>query len=250
MAAIFYSGTKNASSWAMRAWLALRAAHVEFDERVVDIRRPQRFSNLAEIGRFSPPAMVPVFVIDAEVIFDSLAIMEYASDRAGGKLLPSDPVRRAQARSIVAWQHSGLSNICARISFESAFYPFKRALTQAEIAESARVFAWLEKLLRAGGRPFLFGEVSLADFALVPLVVRLTRHSLDLASWPEAELWAKTLLRHTLVGEWLADADTLPHIWDDSYLVPEFPIDLAPSPADTLRERDEPPFPRPQGRSS
>lgn len=29
---ILYSGTRNASSWAMRAWLALREADIEFVE--------------------------------------------------------------------------------------------------------------------------------------------------------------------------------------------------------------------------
>src|SRR4051812_20747387 len=105
----FYSGTKNASSWAMRAWLALREAGLEFDEEVVDIRRPQRFASLERIGRISPPAAVPVLIVDDVAIFDSLAIMEYANDRCGGRLLPADPVRRARARSVVAWQHSGLS---------------------------------------------------------------------------------------------------------------------------------------------
>ena len=50
MKPFLYSGTKNASSWAMRAWLALREAGIDFDEEVVDIRRPQRFANLERIG--------------------------------------------------------------------------------------------------------------------------------------------------------------------------------------------------------
>src|SRR5204862_7233394 len=103
-----YLGTKNASSWALRAWLALKASGITFDETVVDIRRPQRFENLANIGVFAPPCSVPVLVVDDHVIFDSLAIMEYANDIAGGTLLPADPLDRAAARSIVAWQHAGL----------------------------------------------------------------------------------------------------------------------------------------------
>ena len=84
-----YSGTRNASSWAFRAWLALREAGVQFDEEVVDIRRPQRLGNLARIGAFSPPAAVPVLVHGDTVIFDSLAIMEYANELGGGTLLPA-----------------------------------------------------------------------------------------------------------------------------------------------------------------
>lgn len=225
--AIFYSGTKNASSWAMRAWLALRAAGFEFEEKVVDIRRPQRFANLELIGRFSPPAMVPVLQVGARVIFDSLAIMEFANDVSDGQLLPRDPLTRAQARSIVAWQHSGLSNICSRISFESAFYPFKRALTSREAAECDRFFNHLHHALQRSGRPFLFGPVSLADFALAPAVVRLTRHQIDLSRWPKVDDWTRNLLNHPLVAEWMTEADKLPHIWFDDYLDPAEPLATA-----------------------
>ena len=99
---ILYSGTRNASSWAMRAWLALREAGVDFDEVVVDIRRPQRYANLARIGRISPPAAVPVLDTGQGVIYDSSAIMEYANDACGGGLLPADPLARAQARAGLA----------------------------------------------------------------------------------------------------------------------------------------------------
>src|SRR3546814_11534649 len=80
----------------MRAWLALREAGVVFEEEVVDIRRPQRFANLDRIGAFSPPAMVPALVVDQTVIFDSVAIMEYANEVADGVLLPEDRAARAR----------------------------------------------------------------------------------------------------------------------------------------------------------
>jgi glutathione S-transferase len=216
--AILYSGTKNASSWAMRAWLALRAAGFDFHEQEVDIRRPQRFENLQLLGLFSPPAMVPVLVVEEDVIFDSLAIMEFANDSCGGRLLPADPIRRAQARSLMAWQHSGLSGICSKISFESAFYPCKRALTPDENAQCVRLFKPLEKLLKRSRGPYLFGSLSLADLSLVPAVVRLTRHNVDLDAWPYVGIWCDALLEHPLVVEWMRDADQLPHIWFDDYL--------------------------------
>lgn len=227
---ILYSGTRNASSWAMRAWLALREAGIDFTEKIVDIRRPQRFANLAKIGTFSPPAMVPVLVDGETVIFDSLAIMEYASDVAGGALLPAEPRTRAQARALMAWQHSGMSNICARISFESAFYPLKRPLSDTERAQCRPLFDHLENILEMSGGPFLFGWISLADLILVPSVVRLARHDLDLAPWPHAKTWAAALIERPAVAEWIMDADRLPHIWFDDYLTPvDGPATLKPN---------------------
>ena len=215
-----YSGTRNASSWAMRAWLSLREAGVEFEEETVDIRRPHRFPNLARIGRFSPPAMVPVLVIGDAVIFDSLAIMEYANEATGGELLPASLVDRARARSLMAWQHAGLSNICSRISFESAFYPIKRSLSQTELSECTRLIAPLEKCLERSGGPFLFGDLSLADLILVPTVLRLTSHALDLSQSPRCKRWSRGLLGLASVKEWLEEARAEPHIWFDDYLHP------------------------------
>ncbi|MEP1208148.1 MAG: glutathione S-transferase family protein [Rhizobiaceae bacterium] len=217
---IFYSGTKNASSWAMRAWLALREAEFDFEEIVIDIRRPQRFNNLARIGEFSPPAAVPVLDTGHTVIFDSNAIMEFANDLCGGRLLPDDMQLRARARSLMAWQHAGLSHICRRISFESSFYPQKRQLTGQEQAECLPLFACFEECLTTSGGPYLFGEVSLADFVHTPGVFRLTRHGANLSDWPKTKAWTRTIKAHPLVVEWMDEADQLPHIWFDDYLTP------------------------------
>jgi glutathione S-transferase len=221
MARLLYSGTRNASSWALRAWLALKEAGVAFDEEVVDIRRPQRFANLDRIRAFSPPGAVPVLVDADTVIFDSLAIMEYASELGGGRLLPADPRERAHARSLLAWQHAGLSGLCPRLSFESAFYPDRRSMSEDERAGAARIFdAWEAELARSGG-PWLCGDLSLADLAFVPTVVRLHAHlpgsGLDLARWPLAVAWMDRVLARDSVREWMRQARAQPPVLLDDY---------------------------------
>lgn len=221
---LLYSGTKNASSWAMRAWLALREAQVEFEEVVVDIRRPARFVNLRSISCLSPSATVPLLLVGDTVLFDSLAIMEFANDRCGGALLPHDLLKRAQARSLVAWQHAGLSRICSLVSFESAFYPLKRVLTRQEQREAERLFDHAEQLLAASGGPFLFGALSLADLALTPTLIRLVRHNVDLERHPLAQQWAERVFALPSVRDWMAVANELPHIWFDEYLNGDVPL--------------------------
>lgn len=219
MKLVLYSGTKNASSWAMRAWLALKEQGLDFEEHVVDIRRPQRFKNLAAIATFSPPSAVPVLLVDDEVIFDSLAIMELASELGSQPLLPQELIERARARSMLAWQHSGLSNICQRLSFESAFYPEKRTLSEAEKIEIAFLFdVWEKQLCRSTG-PYLFGALSLVDLNFVPAVLRLFRHDPDLTTFPLVAKWGKQLLQRASVREWLSEADSLEHVWYDDYLL-------------------------------
>jgi len=214
---ILYSGTKNASSWAFRAWLALKEAGIGFDEEIVDIRRPQRIANLERVRGFSPPGAVPVLVDGGTVIFDSLAIMEYASELARGALLPAEARERAHVRSLLAWQHAGLSGLCPRLSFESAFYPDRRAMTAEERADAARIFeVWEAELARSGG-PCLAGALSLADLAFVPTVVRLQAHAPDMALWPRAAAWMETLLARAPVREWMDEARTLPPVLLDGY---------------------------------
>lgn len=209
---ILYSGTRNASSWALRAWLGLREAGVSFEEVIVDIRVPQRFDNLAAIARFSPPGAVPVLVDDGVVIYDSLAIMEYANELGHGKLLPSGVRARAHCRSLLAWQHSGLSNICPRLSFEASFYAEKRAMTPEEQAGAARLFAVWERELDDSGGPFLTGRLSLADLAFVPTIQRLSTHMPSLDTWPRARRWVSRMLALDSVSQWLEEAYALPEV--------------------------------------
>lgn len=160
---------------------------------------------------------MPVLVDGEVVIYDSLAIMEYANELAGGTLLPADVRQRAHTRSLVAWQHAGLSNLCPRLSFESAFYPDKRAMTAQEVADAARILTvWEHELGRSGG-PWLMGELSLADLAFVPTVVRLTSHNPVLQQWPLAAGWTQRLLGRASVREWMDEAGTLPVVRLDDY---------------------------------
>jgi glutathione S-transferase len=217
MSRILYSGTKNASSWAFRAWLALREQGIEFEEHVVDIRKPQRLDNLARIGEFSPPCAVPVLVDGDTVVYDSLAIMEYANDLGDGSLLPADIKLRAQTRSLVAWQHSGLSNLCPRLSFESSFYADRRAMSSDEVADTKRLFDVLEMTIQRRGGPFLVGALSLADLAFVPTVIRIMSHGPNSDAWPLAQAWYKLLLARDSVQEWMQDAMSLPPVLLDGY---------------------------------
>lgn len=212
MSRILYSGTKNASSWAFRAWLALREQGIAFEERVVDIRKPQRFDNLARIAEFSPPGAVPVLVDDGVVIYDSLAIMEYANDLGDGSLLPTDVKLRAQARSLLAWQHSGLSNLCPRLSFESAFHPDRRPLSTDEATDAGRLFDVLEAALRRNDGLFLVGSLSLADLAFVPTMIRILSRGPDTDLWPSTQEWHKRLLSRETVQEWMQEAIRLPPV--------------------------------------
>lgn len=206
MSRILYSGNRNASSWAFRAWLALKEQNIPFTEKIIDIRRPQRWKNLEEIGAFSPPAQVPVLEDDGVVIFDSLAIMEYASELGGSSLLPIDIKTRAQARALMAWQHSTFGRVCSNLFFEAAFYPDKKPLSIDEINVIERVYDIWETSIQAHKGIYLVCDYSLADIAFVPSVIRLTSHYFPDARWPGVLNWTNTLLARKHVKTWLDEA--------------------------------------------
>ena len=217
MARTLYSGNRNASSWAFRAWLALKEQNIDFDEIIIDIKRPQRWSNLSEIGKFSPPAAVPVLVDDESVIYDSSAIMEYANELGDGKLLPKDLKLRAQARALVAWQHSTFGKICPCLSFESAFYKDKKQLTANEITSTEWVYSLWEAHLTKSDGPYLVGQFSLADIALLPSLLRLQAHHAVADKFPRTRAWMQRLIARPHVQEWLTDAYALEPIYCEGY---------------------------------
>lgn len=217
MTRVLYSGNRNASSWAFRAWLALKEQNISFKEIIVDIRRPQRWGNLAEIGNFSPPASVPVLDDDGFIIFDSSAIMEYASELGENALLPEDIKARAKARSLVAWQHSTFGRICPCLFFESSFYLDKKALSCDEVAAIESVYAiWEDSIIQFKGE-YLVGNYSLADIMFLPSVIRLTSHYQPDERWPNVQNWSKILLARPFVKEWLDEAYQLEPIYLPGY---------------------------------
>ncbi|WP_199611495.1 glutathione S-transferase family protein [Flocculibacter collagenilyticus] len=214
---VLYSGNRNASSWAFRAWLALKEQNIAFKEIIIDIRRPQRWKNLAEIGEFSPPAAVPVLNDDGFIIFDSNAIMEYASELGANSLLPLDIKARAKARSLVAWQHSTFGRICPCLYFESAFYPDKKSLSADEIQAIEKVYSiWEDSISQFSGE-YLVGDYSLADIMFVPSVIRLTSHFQPDERWPNVQHWVNILLERPFIKEWLDDAYQLEPIYLPGY---------------------------------
>lgn len=203
---ILYTGNRNASSWAFRAWLALKEVNIEFKEELIDIRRPQRWDNLQRIGEFSPPAAVPVLDDKGFIIWDSMAIMEYANDLSNGALLPQNLQHRAKARAFMSWQHSTFSRVCPALSFESSFYPDKKVLSSVEIQDIHWVYDLWEKTLNEFGGDYLVGSYSLADIMLLPSVLRFTSHLSVNKNWPLTQAWSQRLLNRPLVKAWLDEA--------------------------------------------
>lgn len=207
---VLYIGNKNISSWSLRAWLALREKGVDFEERVVDLRAPDRAKVLAEI---SPSGRVPVLYDGDLVVHDSLAIMEYVDDGFDGPhLMPSNPRERARARTLLAWMHAGFTALRRGMPFEGTFHSHPVAADDEALRDAARAAeAWERELTRSDG-PYLLGPLTLADLTFVPVLRRLRAHGFPLERYPRAAVWAIELMARPSVREWMSAAEALPPV--------------------------------------
>lgn len=217
MSRVLYSGNRNASSWAFRAWLSLKEQGIPFKEVIIDIRRPQRWDNLNKIGAFSPPSAVPVLDDNGFIIYDSMAIMEYANEIGNNSLLPVDTKARARARSLASWQHSTFGRICPCLFFEAAFYPEKKALSTDEIKTIENIYSIWEQSITEFEGSYLVGNYSLADIMFLPSVIRFTSHFMPDERWPNVQKWLDLLLNRPYVKEWLDEAYNLEPIYLPGY---------------------------------
>jgi len=196
-------GNKNYSSWSLRAWLVLREAAIEFDERRIVLDEPDSAEELEALGAAK---RVPVLKIGDETVWDSLAIAETVAERWPDRgLWPADPQRRAHARAISAEMHSGFAALREQMPMNCRAMGRKVALTDELSADIDRVIAiWSDCRTRYGG-DWLFGEFSVADAMYAPVALRLRTYGINL---PEsASHYPRRLLQSASMQEWLAAAE-------------------------------------------
>lgn len=88
-------GNKTYSSWSLRPWLAMKAKGLAFKEDVLPLFTPDFRRRITKI---SPAGRVPVLLDGAIIVWDSLAIIEYLSDRhPAARFWPAEAAARAHA---------------------------------------------------------------------------------------------------------------------------------------------------------
>jgi glutathione S-transferase len=177
MTTTLYVGNKNYSSWSMRPWLALTWAGIPFEERVIQLGGPgYGQSKIPEVLAVSPSGQVPALRADGITIWDSLAIAEWAAERAPeARLWPVDLGARAICRAVVCEMHSGFSAMRRDLAMNVRRRTTPRAWPEDTLADLARVeqlWATTRERYGAGG-PFLFGARTIADAYYAPVATRL-----------------------------------------------------------------------------
>lgn len=202
-------GTRNWSSWSLRAWLALKVPNIPFVEVTVPLRQPD---SADAIKKISPSARVPLLRMSDgnsdSIVFDSLAICETIAERHPDALLwPGDPEMRGLARSYSAEMHSGF------LAFREALpMDFARTLPTPDLDEEVRgqirriQQAWEFALSRYGEQgDFLFGRFSIADCMYAPIVSRFLTYNIPMSN--ELRAYATRMMALPAMQEWHSESN-------------------------------------------
>lgn len=196
-------GNKNYSSWSLRPWILLKHLGLPFDERLIPLNTAEFARDIATI---SPTRRVPVLQHGQLLLWDSLAICEYACELAG-RGWPAERDARAVARAVCAEMHAGFSILRSQWPMNARAIGRRTASNPERSADIARIedlWAGCRRSFGAGG-PWLFGEYSVADAMYAPVVLRLRTYGAHLR--PSSAEYSATVLADAHMRDWLSAAE-------------------------------------------
>lgn len=198
MKPVLVIGNKNYSSWSLRPWLAL--AEVDFDE----VRLPLDTDEFrTRIGDYSPSGKVPVLRHDGNVVWESLAICEYAAETwPQAAQWPTSVPARAYARAACSQMHAGLGALRSELPmnirrhFDS--YPLSAAVRD-DVEQVCALWRGCRVLADSDG-PFLFGAFTITDAMFAPVVSRFSTYRVALDA--DAAAYVAALMAHPPMQRW------------------------------------------------
>lgn len=204
---MLYLGNKNYSSWSMRPWLALKWGGLAFEARVIALGgEGYGKSKIREVLAVSPSGRVPALHVDGVIVHDSLAICEWAAERAPA-LWPADAGVRALARSAAAEMHSGFAalrnDLSMNIRRRMALAPAISDDARADLDRLFNLWSGLRSAHGSGG-PFLFGARSIADAMYAPVATRLRTYAIS--SPPAVQAYCDAIFADDAFKQWEAAA--------------------------------------------
>ena len=216
-----YNAPQSTCSQKVRLTLAEKG--LEFVEHKLKLFQNDQLK--PEYLKLNPNGVVPTLVDGGVPIIDSSVIMEYLDEvfPQPERLVPDDPVERATMRALMRFIDEVPAAAIRVPSYNLAFLPSFQAMSEEEfraLAESkplrkefllamgrtgfsdaemkssmdrlARSVRRMDDAIRTSGGPFMLGRLTLADIAIMPVIVRLEDINLT-AMWDE----------HPAVGTWL-----------------------------------------------
>ena len=220
---------------AQKVRVALSEKSLEYREHLMTLRGDQ-FD--PQYMRLNPNAVVPTLMHDGKPVIESSVILYYIDEAfPPPPLMPRDPHARAKVRIVNKLVDEYVHNSCTILTFATAFRPWFAGLTGEQIEQrlakspskkrteykrdvalngldskfAREALEHHEKLLKlideAGGGWLAGGELSLADIAVIPYVLRLEllRMSRLWDGYPGVASWYKRMLARPSVKKEILD---------------------------------------------
>lgn len=212
------------STCSQRVRFAFNAKGVTFEEHKLDLFSGDQLK--PDYLAINPNGVVPALVHNGEAVIDSAVIMEYLDEVRPEPVCftPGDPIARAHMRSMMRYIDEVPAPAIRIPSYNLAFLPHFREMSEEEFLALAnskplrreflltmgrtgfpekdmnealerldRAVVRMDEWIAASGGPFLMGsKITLADIAVMPVIVRMDDINLH-------EAWADK----PAVGRWL-----------------------------------------------
>ena len=194
------------STCSQKVRLVLAEKQLDFESVILDLQGGAQF----EPGylELNPQGVVPTLVHQAQVITESTLINEYLEDCCPEpSLLPETAIERYELRGFCKQLDDRLHPACGVITYAIGARPiFKTAL-----AQNLQILDFAEAQLAL--TPFLAGtQLSLADYALTPYVLRLKHLAMGTVvnRYPALAAWHQLIQQRNsyqiAINDWLPKA--------------------------------------------
>jgi glutathione S-transferase len=155
-----------------RVKVVLAEKKLPYEMITVDLRKQEQ--KTAEFLKLNPYGKVPVLVDGDTTLYESCIINEYLNEKyPDPPLMPADPGKRAKARILVDYGLAHLDEPYQKLRLELTKEP-KEQNQETIAAAKSRLSKLLQHLeSELGEQPYLAGNFSLTDAALIPRFIRL-----------------------------------------------------------------------------
>ncbi|OOE38624.1 maleylacetoacetate isomerase [Salinivibrio kushneri] len=182
---LLYDYSKSTAAYRVRIALGLKG--LSYQRETVSLLDKHQQSDAYR--SLNPAGLVPTLVDGDVTLSQSLAIIEYLDERYPQvKLLPSDPVQKAQCRSLaldIACDVHPLNNLRVLQYLTGPFGHSDDDKITWYHHWLKQGFDGLEAKLQGLDSPFIGGEApNLADICLVPQLFNARRFAFDLTAYP------------------------------------------------------------------
>ena len=189
---------KNYSSWSLRPWVLMKELGIPFDEIMHPFGVEDDWKHFT---RLNPSGKVPCLLVNkTEVIWDSLAIIEYLAEKYGS-VWPNNSKARHWARCATAEMHASFSELRNACSMNCGLRIRLNTISSALAKDITRIDGlWKSGLSQFGG-PFLAGETfSAVDAFYAPVVFRFQTYGIELSA--ESQIYRDNLLSVESMQSW------------------------------------------------